>query len=615
MTLVVVLVLFTADSGYSQYPDPAELDSIMDVRPNSRTMFVRPGIALTSDFFVTQFHEELGLTQHDQLVLDTVKTDQTGLLHYKYRQIHKGIPVRGAILLTRERNMMLESATYYLYPDIDVNVNPILSEQDAIAEALEYIDADEYMWEDSLNEAWIREEYGDSNATFYPQVRQRVVKPWGPFNADSCALAYVMPVFSIYPGDDYRVFVDAITGDIIKLETLVHTHDALGASQFDGDVPITVRPAGDNFELFDDHRGSGVVTMDALLNLAFGAAVPLTDSDGSNDGYWTSDPEAYNVHWGLEQMYDYMLDEFGWNSYNDRGKRVRGLINYPFPGSGNSNATHISILDIVAFGNGGTSCPPFVSVDVVGHEFAHGLTDHSAGLRYANESGALNESFSDIFGFLLEREVDPANVDWLIGEDIGCGFRSLLNPNSTNQPAYYEGSFWQPPAGIPSRGNDWGGVHTNSGVQNYWFYLLSQHTSGVGVNEVGDKYEFTAIAIDDAAQIVFENLTNYLTPRSDHRDAFDGSVIAAKTLYGDCSAEHEAVVWAWHAVGVAPTTVITGPSIEESDICRDGRIRIIDYTLPSDADFDITSMIEVKLVPEFHAEEGCEVTISATCCP
>ena len=113
---------------------------------------------------------------------------------------------------------------------------------------------------------------------------------------------------------------------------------------------------------------------------------------------------------------------------------------------------------------------PLVSLDICGHEITHGVTTYSANLTYSYESGALNESFSDIFGECIENTASGSN-DWMMGCDIGvsgCGaFRNMANPNQFGDPDTYKGTYWYTGTG------DNGGVHYNSGVQNKWFYVLT----------------------------------------------------------------------------------------------------------------------------------------------
>ena len=200
----------------------------------------------------------------------------------------------------------------------------------------------------------------------------------------------------------------------------------------------------------------------------------------------------------------------------------------------------------IAMRYGDGSGNPLISIDVVGHELAHGVTGYSAGLIYANESGALNESFSDIFGTAVEFHAMSDSADWAIGK-LDFHLRQMDDPNSFNDPHTYFGSFWYTGTA------DNGGVHINSGVQNYWFYLLSE--GGSGTNDLGNNYQVDSFGIDNAAEIAYRNLVYYLTPSSDYYDARRGSISAAEDLYGSCSYETNLIAKAWHAVGVGSDTL------------------------------------------------------------
>src|SRR5699024_1542301 len=126
--------------------------------------------------------------------------------------------------------------------------------------------------------------------------------------------------------------------------------------------------------------------------------------------------------------------------------------------------------------------------------------------------------------------------------------RSMSNPNNpsglSNQPDTYGGTYWV----NPNMPYDNGGVHTNSGVQNFWFYLLSE--GGTGTNDNGDFYEVNGIGITKAQQIAYRNVMHYLSPNATYYDAYANSLQAAKDLYGIPSAEYSAVAAAWYAVGI-----------------------------------------------------------------
>jgi Zn-dependent metalloprotease len=253
-----------------------------------------------------------------------------------------------------------------------------------------------------------------------------------------------------------------------------------------------------------------------------------------------------DVHWGMEMTYDFYLNKLNRNSYDNNGALIKSYVHYD---NNYGNAFWSSTLQIMAFGDGDNNFNSLTSIDVAGHEFSHAVINAEANLVYNAESGALNESFADIFGTAIEFYAKPATANWTIGEEITVNLpflRSMAQPNLANDPNTYLGNYWVNTSDI-SEGNDHGGVHTNSGVQNYWFYLL---VNGSGVNDNGTAYNVTGIGLDAATAIAYRNLCNYLTPSSNYGDAVLGSIQAAQDLFGICSPQVEAVRQAWSAVGL-----------------------------------------------------------------
>ncbi|MFA5781396.1 MAG: PKD domain-containing protein, partial [Bacteroidales bacterium] len=181
---------------------------------------------------------------------------------------------------------------------------------------------------------------------------------------------------------------------------------------------------------------------------------------------------------------------------------------------------------------------PLTTLDICGHEITHGLDEMTANLIYMDESGALNEGYSDIFGTCIEWYARPTNADWLMGADIGTPFRDMSDPNAYGQPDTYLGTNWDP----------YQEVHQNAGVLAYWFYL-SVH-GGSGTNDNNDTYNVTGMPMDSAAAVAFRTLTIYLPEASTYADARFYSILAAMDLFGSCTPKVETVTNAWYAVGV-----------------------------------------------------------------
>jgi hypothetical protein len=164
----------------------------------------------------------------------------------------------------------------------------------------------------------------------------------------------------------------------------------------------------------------------------------------------------------------------------------------------------------------------------------------------------LNESISDIFGMAIYNwALNKQKLEWLLAKgiyisDSNKAIRSMSNPNIYQNPKYYKGRYWI------SNNSDNGGVHTNSGVLNYWFYLLSEGIAGK--NEAGLSFNVDSLGIESAAKIVYRMNTVYLTPLSNYYDAYYASLKATEDLFGSCSKEIKAVQMAWAAVGVTYNT-------------------------------------------------------------
>jgi hypothetical protein len=252
------------------------------------------------------------------------------------------------------------------------------------------------------------------------------------------------------------------------------------------------------------------------------------------------------IHWASEQTYDYFLETFGRNSYDDDGGAIISYADWKEEDEIN-NAFWAGSFAAYGVGDGEVH-GSWGAIDVVGHEISHGVTDHSANLVYHRESGALNESFSDIFGATVEFFAEGRDKgDWLMGEDIYKdlgSIRSLKNPKARFDPDTYLGEYWFNTINT----NDNGGVHTNSGVQNHWFYLLSE--GGSGENDDGISFQVTGIGLDDASAIAYRNLTHYLLPDSRYVDAATYSIDAAEDLFDENSQQALSVRSAWEAVGI-----------------------------------------------------------------
>jgi Zn-dependent metalloprotease len=257
----------------------------------------------------------------------------------------------------------------------------------------------------------------------------------------------------------------------------------------------------------------------------------------AQEGERASDPVGQAAHDGAGKVYDYYFNTFKRDSIDGHGMPIVSTVHYGTDQADAENAAWVGEAQQMVYGDGGEIFKPLAyGLDVVGHELTHGVTEATANLIYEGQSGALNESYSDVFGVMIDR------ANWTLGEQIVRSppfpvpyLRDLQDPHlgdnydpndplsGAGQPAHMDEY-----ANLPiSRRYDYGGVHVNSGIPNHVAYLLAQ-----------------AIGREKTEQIYYRTLTQYLAPDSDFQDAARASVQAATDLYG--ATEVTAV---WNAFG------------------------------------------------------------------
>jgi len=257
------------------------------------------------------------------------------------------------------------------------------------------------------------------------------------------------------------------------------------------------------------------------------------------------DAAVNDVYGATEQTYDFYNEVYGRESVDGRDLELVSTVHYS---TNFDNAFWNGAQMVYGDGSGRIFKVGALtgSIDVIAHELTHGVTQFTAGLEYSSQSGALNESFSDVFGSLVKQRSlgqTAEQADWLIGEGtlapgLGTALRSLKAPGTAydgdRQPAHMDDYVDLPDDGDPA--NDDGGVHVNSGIQNHAFYLAATAIGGY--------------AWEKAGKIWFETLSGErLTPTADFQQAATATVEVAGELFGD-GGEREAVETAWRQVGV-----------------------------------------------------------------
>ena len=511
------------------------------------------GKNVTSKHLINRLNEWMGAGSDHTFKMINEETDDLGFKHSTFQHYYKNVKVADEIVSLHEKDGFLTYINGEITSKIDLSTGNSLSE----AEVQSIVKAD-------LKK--------DTDISF-SNLEQVVNKLDNGRGIQTFSVSKI-DVLAVNPLQAFTYYIDNSTHKIInKLSKIHHTDTpSTSATLNKGNQQITVDSNNGSFRLRDNARKIYTLNGTNLtINPSTGAITGAANVEYTNSSpNFTSNATkpAVEVHWGMEKTYDYYLTRHNRNSYDGVGSAIKNYYNFSNSGDGaNAAAVDINGQVLMVFGNGTysnqTILKPVVNLDVAGHEYTHLVTGRNGhgGLNYEKESGALNESISDMIGTAIEF-YSGITPNWTIGEGIpipmpgypGTYFRNMANPNvaqsiaGSSQPDTYLGTYWQNTNVVPSDSNDQGGVHTNSGVGNYWFYLLS--AGGSGTNDIGNTFAVTGITIQKAEKIVYRALMNYLTPNSGYMDFYNATKKATIDLYGITSNEILQVAKAWYAVGI-----------------------------------------------------------------
>ena len=514
-----------------------------------------------ADTMVTQLHRNGTL----RLIMPTGDDPLAqGRTHERFGQYHEGVPIFGAEVTRQTAGGVTVSIFGTVHLAVTLNTAAVLSSEEAARIIERLVDR-------------------PAGTAISPTL---VVLP-DRNGGDGYRLVYEARVFSGTRLMAY--FIDAISGEVawafndLKTQqpTLPCDQCAIGEGLgVHSDLKkMSVTMVGGYFLAYDQLRPADLYTFDmggdSMRTLeVLAGLVPLFDADLASDAdnQWL-DGASVDAHVGMGWTYDYLYRRFGRQGINDLDVRMIGLV-HPIDRSDLSTASPqlISLFHLNAFYCGlcgpdgvgltvfGEGLPPHLrlngqrvnyfagALDIVAHELAHGVTDFTSSLLYLDESGALNEAFSDIIGVGVEHYAEPlrqnssGTADYLIGEDVFSpgGLRSLENPAVFGDPDHYSLRF---------RGTeDNGGVHTNALIVGHAYYLAieggTNRVSGLKVTGVG------AANREQMEQIFYRAFTLLMTRDSNFSAARAATIQSARDLFGMNSAAEQAVTQAWAAVGV-----------------------------------------------------------------
>lgn len=480
---------------------------------------------------ITDLSADLGLQNPSQLRFIGKETTFAGASVYRYQQSINGVDVLGGELVvatTRAGNLAAVSGEVTPYASFDVN--PTVANSTANTLAIDLVSA---------------KEGTSSLQAGTPQLFIYDPALFGPAGPPS--LAWVTEVKATDGGPiDYLVIVDAKRGIVRLAFNQIHTaipEEMVAAAE--GNVGLGDTPVLPALPTFNGHAttynsngtssvngaGASVLVCDTVQP----ASVTLIPPGACDDVSASPTIERNNAaQFFALQVFDFWDGNFGRDSLDDAGMTLISNVDYCPVG----NCPYFN-----AFWNGSWmtygNADFFTADDIVGHEMGHGITENSRSLFYYYESGAINESYSDIWGEALDLlngitslgTADLAADNWLMGEDLGIGaIRDMQDPTSMGDPDRMTSPNYYDPIGANGNFGDGGGVHTNSGVMNKMFYLAvdGDTFNGFTVSPLGAT---RADSIHLASAVWYEAY-NYLTSGSDYGVMYGALTTACNNLIG-----------------------------------------------------------------------------------
>ncbi len=482
--------------------------------------------------------------------IEKVETDELGMVHYKSSQLYKGVEIYGS-----QSTLHVDSEKERFTGTIkkvcnEVVTRPSLTVQGALVKTINHL----------------------KEKTVYNELTPKVKKLYNYNGPSSKLVVFEKPgkgftlayEIEVRPNviEVWKYFIDAHTGEVLHYFNATKTDGPATANAYDLNNQLRVINtylengsyllADVSQPMYNAETGDGMI-------LTFDANNTSTrDLDyswiESADNTWDN-PKAVSAHANMVSTYRYFLNTFGRNSINGNGGSLISFINVA-DDDGQSMANAFWNGEAAFFGNGGGYFKPLSgAMDVMAHELGHGVVGNTANLEYYGHSGAINETFADVFGSMVDRE------DWLIGEDIVYtdyyptgALRNMSDPyNGADFQDWDNG--WQPRhvSEMYIGEEDNAGVHYNNSIGSYAYHLFS-----------------TAVSKEKAEQVFYRALVYYLTKNAQFIDFRIAVVQAAKDLYGENSNEVLQAASAFDQVGI----------YDESTVEKE-----VDYEVNSGEDF------------------------------
>lgn len=480
--------------------------------------------------------------------------DQLGMKHLRYQQMYKGIEVWGRdiyVHLKSDNSIDCFNGRYASTPSSLTEITPTIAKEQAIQVTRDHLNISKDQWQ-----------IFEAKLVIYHTPDE------------TPHLAWLVDITDNFL-NHWFYFIDAHEGKFLHRVTRVYNDGPVTGSGVDlhnQNRNLNLYQIGSDYYMIDASKPMFSSSASTMPNDPVGVVWTLdaqnTDDQlyhvtSTNPNSWP-DKAAVSASYYGGIIYDYYKDVHFRNGIDGNGMNMPFVVHFK---TNYNNAFWNGKAMIFGDGDGSRFSNIIGALDVAAHEVTHGVTQHTANLIYENQPGALNESFSDVFGTMVEFYAEGAGGNWLIGEDAftpgipGDALRDMEDPASANvpeenkQPTKMSEYQYLP----NTEEGDWGGVHINNSIPNRACFLVAD-----------------SIGIAKTESVYYRALTSYLSQSSQFIDARLALSKSASDLYGPNGAEEKAVKYAFDVVevfgdsGSPPPDTLPPVEGEESVAAVDG---------------------------------------------
>ena len=521
-------------------PDRNKADKIRFMRKDNSPVFIEkkrtgPRMEALADTGAL-FYEFLSLLKTESGInmpgkdfrITGIHTDRQGITHIRTIQDYKGIEIYGSESTLHIDDEKERYTGSFHTPRENLQIEPAIDSNHALDIAIKDLKkVTNYTVLTRVEKQILNYKSPEASLVIYNTGKQGYALTW---------LISIRPDFI----QEWKYFVDAMTGEIIRRYNNTHS---------DGSVKANGKDLNDMIRTFNVYLSAGIYYMYDISQPMYnpysneGIIITLDANNSSTrnldytyvtsvDNTWTQEA-AISAHCNATKTYEYFDATFDRNSINGKGGNIISIVNV-IADDGSSLENAFWNGQAIFYGNGGENFKPIAgALDVTAHEMSHGVISSTANLEYYGQSGAINESFADIFACMVDR------LDWKIGEDItkesyapSGAIRDVSDPHNMGDSSNV---YWQPAhtSEMYLGTDDNGGIHLNSGICNYAYYLYA-----------------TDVGKAKAELVFYRALTEYLTKTSDFIDLRIAVVQSARDIFGETSGEYYYAGRAFESVGI-----------------------------------------------------------------